>query len=682
MANNFEQTWRGLASILGGLLAGIFMAIGHHLYYASLEGASAAGDRLILGYLVSNQTLTISLGTAFSFIVRALLLFAISGAYVQLFWRAATHARKPNTLEEIDAMFSILSNLFGFSQGSVWCKYPSLLLIALVSWLLPIAFTIPSASLSVLFMPVTTSALKTVPNFDFASLRYVNDMPVYNWVPLQYPNSSYKPSNPITCKYNGPSYEVQRIANSVASRGAILPITPPAPNSSWQLDFYGPSLRCRPIDANIRLDIETKIAYWLWFKEKGNFTSRNCYEPPGYLAWSPSRKWITSSFEDLSYNLSLVPYDSFTNSLVAVSIVAAMPSLINNDDLCDSANVSTQLQPLGPGNMTLLQCNLRNSSYRAAFKYLSGSQSIEIQTDDKEEVFIQDFTIRFGNSADWQHSIFYESLFRSLSYTAIADAFYQIIKGSVGKVPSVGFVVETNMASTVLAEAPELSFLSSLNSLRDSISRDGPQDEHAKTTLQAELLRMNASRAQSFYSTSDMHQGKPLQHALEEMFQNITISMLSSELLQPNVSSEFAPPMPNVNITTYEPMYHYSFRQLWIAYGIAIMVSAISSMFGLLAIFFGHASYSSHFSSVFRTAYSSSLEVTMRPEDMKATDPLPKYIAKAALYISQLAPGDKQKALLANATRELSETLIERGIETVEGGDGESRVLVDSEARR
>ncbi|KAI0905360.1 hypothetical protein F4823DRAFT_142929 [Ustulina deusta] len=264
MANNFKVLWRAPAFILGGLLAGILTSVGHHLYYASLEGTPPEGDQIIAGYRFSDQIFTTAVGSAFASLVRAFLLFAVSGAYVQVLWRAAADARKVNTLEEIDAIFSILSNLFAFRQGSVLRKYPILFLIALIAWGLPIAFTIPPASLSVIVAPVTTSALKTVPNFDFASLRYVAGMPIFN-----YDGDDH--GDLITYSYNGPSTEVQKIANAVADGGTTLPITPPTANSSWQLDFYGPSLSCHPMDDDSRRQAESEIAHWLW-----NDTSINC----------------------------------------------------------------------------------------------------------------------------------------------------------------------------------------------------------------------------------------------------------------------------------------------------------------------------------------------------------------------------------------------------------------------
>ncbi|KAI0411708.1 hypothetical protein F5X98DRAFT_356691 [Xylaria grammica] len=604
MANSFKMLWRAPASILGGLLAGVLISVGHHLYYVSIEGSSSEGDRIIAGYRLSNQSFSTAVGTAFAFVVRAFLLFAVGAAYVQVFWQAATHARKANTLEQIDAMFSILSNPFAFRRGSAWWKYPMLLLIALIAWLLPIAFTIPPASLSVVVAPVTTWALETVPNFDFSSLRYAASLP----------QGPVNPGREIGYAYSGPSAEVQNVANAVASGGTILSITPPAANSSWELDFYGPSLNCHAVnDDSARLRIESTLADWLWNQSFHDGGDRNCYTPKGYLAWSPYAG-------DGPHLGSDEVYDNIIRSFV---YVAVLPDLFefggDVEAICDRANLTTQSQPLGPGNTTLLKCDLHNSSYHAAFNYESGEQSVAVQAEQREAVSTLEWVFA-PNITEMGPNIFNTTLLRQLSYTAIADAFYQVLRGSVSNNVNNNLKSDTNVISTVLLNTPELSFISS------------------QSNLQTLLWQANSSRGQSLSSPQNVPLGKSLQNAMEEMFQNITISLLSSELLQPNMTSEYAPAMPNVTTTRYEPIFQYAPRQLWIAYGVAIGVSAIGSVFGLLAVFLNRANYSNDFSSVYRTAYSSGLDTVIQPDDMKATDPLPRYLAKAALYITNATP--------------------------------------------
>ncbi|KAJ2987773.1 hypothetical protein NUW58_g4324 [Xylaria curta] len=652
MANKLESVWRASTSILGALLAGILTAVGHHLYYASLQGTSPEGDRMIAGYRLSNQTFTTAVGTAFAFVVRAFLLFGVSGAYVQVFWHAATHARKGgNTLEEVDAMFSILSNLFAFRQGSVWWKYPMLLIIAFIAWLLPIAFIIPPGSISVMFAPAATSALETVPNFDFASLRYVDSMPRVGTTPVDMADGSHD----VWYKYgyNGPSTEVQKVANAVAVGGTILPIAPPAANSSWQLDFYGPSISCRLMNNDTRIQVESHIAHWLW----GRFLyciSCHCKEPIGYFAWSNDEGDETNPFKQDNETLKM-------SQVGSSSFLAVIPDHValdgTGDDICTKANLTTKFYPLGPGNRTFLQCDLRNASYHAAFSYETGKQSIAVQVEHMEVVPTMNM-ITLPNISDPASGpyIVNASLLQHLSYTAVADAFWQLIKGSVlNGLKDRELRIDTKISSTVLLDTPELSFLS---------SRDW--DSPLPSTLQGELWYTNTSTGQSLSSPRNVQLGESLQNALEEMFQNITISLISSELLQ--------------------PIYQYSSRELWIAYGVAIVVSAVASLLGLLTSFLSNASYSNGFSSVYRTAHNSRLDVTMQAEDMKGTDPLPRYLAKATLYITNPAsiaqpmPGDEHRVAPATATKQSSEALIKRDTETAEGEDTEPQAVDHSNA--
>ncbi|KAI0528393.1 hypothetical protein GGR58DRAFT_509434 [Xylaria digitata] len=535
-------------------------------------------------------------------------------------------------------MFSILSNIFAFRRGSVWWKYPMLLLVALIAWLLPISITIPPASISVVVAPVTTLGLKMVPNFDFASLRYVGDIRIIGAVSTGSQGPLYE-----ECFYLGPNSEVQRVANAVAGSGTILiPITPPAANSSWQLDFYGPSLSCHPMDNYTRLQVESTIARWLW-NEIDQFGNLNCMNPSNYLGWSGYLAYVSPSEE------STDDFYFHASSVAPFSLVEVMPDLPNLfEQDCFNLHPTTLSQPLDLGDRTFLQCELRNSSYHVAFNYESGRQSINARVDHLELTSPVISFPTIANTSDPESLIFNATLLRHLSYTAIADVFYRHIKGFVQSNGLTYQEIATQIISTVLLDTPELEFLS-----RSSQESDASYFH----TLQGELMS-HASRGQLLLiSPQDVKLRKSLQDALEDM---------------PNMTSEFAPPMPIVTTTTYEPIYRYSSRQLWIAYGVAIAASAVASLLGFLAIFLNDASYGNNFSSVYRTAYGSGLNVTIQPEDMKATDPLPRYLAKATLCITSPnssattpMPGDEQKTTLV--------TTAQGSRETAEGGGNESQ---------
>lgn len=122
--------------MLGALLAGILLALGHHIYYATLdENEVPAGDHNLRLFSVSRQQVTAAVGTAFAFAVRSALVLAISSAYVQLFWlRLVAKSKKLLALQDINAAFSAPRNVFILRKGSLWLRFPLLCVIALVTW--------------------------------------------------------------------------------------------------------------------------------------------------------------------------------------------------------------------------------------------------------------------------------------------------------------------------------------------------------------------------------------------------------------------------------------------------------------------------------------------------------------------------------------------------------------------
>jgi hypothetical protein len=123
--------------MLGALLTGAILAVGHHLFYQSLDGTAASVETYsVLGANISKQELNIAVGTALAFLVKASLVFSISISSIQLFWREAKFSRptRPMTLARLDYLYAALENIVTLCNVSLWWKFPLLLLIALVAW--------------------------------------------------------------------------------------------------------------------------------------------------------------------------------------------------------------------------------------------------------------------------------------------------------------------------------------------------------------------------------------------------------------------------------------------------------------------------------------------------------------------------------------------------------------------
>lgn len=137
--------------------------------------------------------------------------------------------------------------------------------------LIPIASIITPATLSVdLRENIPNSTMQRIPQIDFSNLNFLASMASsvgVNRLSLYY-------------TYNGPNQIAKQIAMGVAAQNAILPIAAPFPNSSWALDFNGPSLKCNPVSSSESLSFQENIAQYLQ-------ESSTCNTPATYLAWFP-----------------------------------------------------------------------------------------------------------------------------------------------------------------------------------------------------------------------------------------------------------------------------------------------------------------------------------------------------------------------------------------------------------
>lgn len=137
MAADSKIHWLAPANMLGGLIVGILFAVGHHSFYKSLAGTPVS-QGYFLGTPVTSQQANTAIGTAFAFIVKACLIYSMSIAFVQLFWREAKacegSTRAAPTLDRLDSMYSAFTDIVALFNAPLWCRYPLLLLLAVTAW--------------------------------------------------------------------------------------------------------------------------------------------------------------------------------------------------------------------------------------------------------------------------------------------------------------------------------------------------------------------------------------------------------------------------------------------------------------------------------------------------------------------------------------------------------------------
>jgi hypothetical protein len=125
--------WRAPSLMTASLVAGVVLAIGHHVFYSKLDGSSApASDYDLGGWTIPKQQANIAGGTAFAFLVKASLVVAVGTAYIQAFWRAIT-ARKIR-LSYLDTLGSVPGSITALFALWRWMNFPLLLLLAIIIW--------------------------------------------------------------------------------------------------------------------------------------------------------------------------------------------------------------------------------------------------------------------------------------------------------------------------------------------------------------------------------------------------------------------------------------------------------------------------------------------------------------------------------------------------------------------
>ncbi|PVH69936.1 hypothetical protein DL98DRAFT_437971 [Cadophora sp. DSE1049] len=659
--------WRTPASMVGSLLIGCLFAIGHHLFYQSLTGKlTTTYTYTVLGANLTSQQVNIAAGTAFAFLVRACLVSSVSLAYLQAVWYTAKNTRQSITLANMDVLLSALSNALSLADVFTWWKWPWLLLVALLNWLIPIAAIFTPATLSV-GVGSPPPRLLHVPQVAFTSLSLLADMhsngngdvSVNCWTyQIDSPEWKEKCTVMTSHLYNGPSYAVTRVVAATAAQGAIIPVVPPAANSSWTLDFLGPSIKCHAVDDETRAQFKTSIANF-------TFSQENCDRAPGYLAWTPrvsSRTGLRDILpylraENKTYSFNTVSAKARFNQDLPTLFVAVVPSLMEIDGViynmtstaCSIRSNQTDqgqedISRLFGSNTTMLRCDLYNSTYQADFDFVNGIQQVRVAVSNLEDTPLRAMASVYASSYQPQRKCdilnkdnrlevgeldcpFEPSVLRTLSYQAVMDAFTQLLGGTLHWSQDIndGFKIESNttITSTSLIDSPELAFLSNLNFVTNSSS--WPSLQNIDPQWNNSLYHGLSNKV-----TQDIK--IPLQTGLETLFQNITISLASSPSLQFNASSAFFPPPTNVKLSTLQNIYVYSSYKLWLAYGLAISASTTIVVFGLVAIFLlNHASYSQTFSSSLRLARGAEMSVEVEKSDLDGRDPLPKYLEESSV---------------------------------------------------
>lgn len=118
--------WKAPTILTVGLALGIALAIGHHLYYHSLDGTRVTNT--------FEQTWAIRIGSIFAVSVRVSFSLCLGVSVVQLFWKTFRKPAKTASLETVDALCNITNNPLGFIVRETWVFNPILVCLGFITW--------------------------------------------------------------------------------------------------------------------------------------------------------------------------------------------------------------------------------------------------------------------------------------------------------------------------------------------------------------------------------------------------------------------------------------------------------------------------------------------------------------------------------------------------------------------
>ena len=124
----------------------------------------------------------------------------------------------------------------------------------------------PPATLSIVTTNRNTSSMLQIPQVDFGSFKYA---------------AAVVPGSGLQA-WTHPSQAIQHVVSKIVTGGQLSSVTPPAPNATWSLDFWGPGLQCSyvPEDRAEKLMVNIWNSYY-------NDSSAATYAFLSWLPWSP-----------------------------------------------------------------------------------------------------------------------------------------------------------------------------------------------------------------------------------------------------------------------------------------------------------------------------------------------------------------------------------------------------------
>ncbi|KAF2655569.1 hypothetical protein K491DRAFT_692772 [Lophiostoma macrostomum CBS 122681] len=238
--------WQTPAIIIVLWVGGVMGVLGHHFFYLSLDGHPA-----------ENQLVKIRYGTALGYFVKSCLVGSVILSYRQRIWH--TFRQKAMTLSAIDGLFSVTEDPTQFINWEMLRNSKLATLMALCSWLIPIASVLsPAALTSEPRTTFTNDTCRQVANLNFTRESFYNFRKEgdYPGSSLVYYNTTDKAATTDGWfdYYDQPSKNVKKLTVTSVYLGkpatyvnASINACQEGYNCTYPLSFQGPGYKCDEI---------------------------------------------------------------------------------------------------------------------------------------------------------------------------------------------------------------------------------------------------------------------------------------------------------------------------------------------------------------------------------------------------------------------------------------------------
>lgn len=327
-----------------------------------------------------------------------------------------------------------------------------------------------------------------------------------------------------------------------------LPAPESRANASYVNTFAGPALSCSHVSGDLfdsMIDNINKSSYAMsasygylsWMHTEGATQPLMPFTPKRDSTSKNSSTSNETSYVEQLWTLGPVP-DLYAGDVVdglSVSpptiFVATFPGMVNSYLTSGSYAVRAE-------NATIVQCQLVNLTYEASFNWTNGIREVQVSTTPSTNPVTAFNGIdcdHFVFVPDWQNdkarnlSAYNNSLVQAFAYQSVMDAFGRVLLVSISSA-SIDQgnlrILQTSVMNTVVGDVAELAFFKFFASgTAESLSQTFGSDATGVLNTGMEIW---AGVSVQDDTTSKLD----LRSTLEELFQNITMSLMTSALLR------------------------------------------------------------------------------------------------------------------------------------------------------